>query len=77
MMNDYSKKIGPAPTKDIPLFSSFKYKQERDRFSDIKGFNFINEPKNKLEGITFTSFLEKIKPVTILDLPRGKQLLTD
>lgn len=77
MMNDYSENIGPAPTKDIPLFSSFKYKQERDRFSDIKGFNFINEPKNKIEGITFTSFLEKIKPVTILDLPKGKQLLTD
>ena len=75
MMNDYSEDIGPLPTKDIPLFSSFKFKQERDRFSRIKGFNFIKETRIKFEGESFTSFLDENFSVKVLNLPKGKSLL--
>jgi len=75
MMKDYSEDIGPLPTKDIPLFTSFKFKQERDRFSAIKGFNFIKETESRTEGITFISFLENNVPTSVLNLPKGKYLL--
>ena len=75
MMNDYSEDIGPLPTKNIPLFSSFKFKQERDRFSTIRGFNFIKESKNQIKGKPFTAFLDENFSVKVLNLPKGKSLL--
>ena len=75
MMNDYSEDIGPLPTKDIPLFTTFKFRQERDRFSAIRGFNFIKETENQAEGITFISFLKNNVPISVLNLPKGKDLL--
>ncbi|PPR63711.1 MAG: hypothetical protein CFH10_00436 [Alphaproteobacteria bacterium MarineAlpha4_Bin2] len=75
MMGDYSKEIGPKPALDIPMFFNFNFKQERDRFALLKGFDFIDNVDCKHEGKTLTEFLKELGMPKNLDLPKGKNLI--
>ena len=76
MMGDYSEEIGPKPMLDIPLFFNFNFKQERDRFASLKGFNFIENAEGEYEGKTLTGFIKELGMPKELNLPKGKNLLT-
>ena len=75
MMGDYSEEISPKPTLDIPLFFNFNFKQERDRFASLKGFNFIETAEGEYEGKTLTGFIKELGMPKDLNLPKGKNLL--
>ena len=78
MMTDYSENIGPLPTEDIPLFTTFRFQQEAERFFAMPviadAFCARTEP---LKGITFSQLVDELEPVTVLGLEKGEKLGQD
>lgn len=75
-MNDYTEDMGPAPDDDVPLFTNLRFPQEHKRFRSLPGVkNVFRARETEPKGMTFTAFLEQLGPVTVLDLPKGQNLL--
>ena len=75
-MIDYPKTSDPPPADDVPLFHSFRYSQELDRFLSIPTVaNTFRERSEPLEGISFTSLIKSLGAQEILNLEQGENLL--
>ena len=75
-MIDYSDDIGPLPTEDVPLFVTNRFQQERQRKFAIPEFaNTFKEPTEPIRGMTLTSLIESLGPVTVLDLVKGETVI--
>ena len=75
-MNDYTEDMGPAPDGDVPLFTDFRFPQEYKRFRSLPVVNnAFRARETEPTGMTFTAFLEQLGPVSVLDLPKGQNLL--
>ena len=71
-MIDYSDDE-PFPTENVPLFVSTRFPQERERFLSISAVrNAFKKPTESLKGITLTSLIENLGPVTVLELEKGE-----
>ena len=71
-MTDYSDD-GPLPTEDVPLFVSTRFPQERQRLLSIPEVgNAFKKPTEPIKGMTLTSLIESLGPVTVLELVKGK-----
>ena len=71
-MIDYSDDE-PFPTEDVPLFVSTRFPQERERFLSISAVrNAFKKPTESIKGITLTSLIENLGPVTVLELEKGE-----
>ena len=76
-MIDYSDDIGPLPTEDVPLFVTNRFQQERQRKFSIPEFaNTFKEQTEPIRGMTLTSLIEGLGPVTVLDLVKGETVIT-
>ena len=74
-MADYSDD-DPLPTGDVPLFMSTRFPQERQRlFSLPEVANAFKEPTESIRGMTLTSLIESLGPVTVLDLVKGESVI--
>ena len=77
-MVDYSDE-GPFPTEDVPLFVSTRFPQERQRLFSIPevkhAFHAFKEPTEPIRGMTLTSLIESLGPVTVLDLVKGETVI--
>ena len=74
-MADYSDE-GPLPTEDVPLFVATRFPQERQRlFSLPEVENAFKEPTKPIRGMTLTSLIESLGPVTVLDLVKGETVI--
>ena len=72
-MIDYSDDIGPLPTEDVPLFVTNRFQQELERKFSIPEFaNAFKEPTEPIRGMTLTSLIQSLGPVTVLDLVKGE-----
>ena len=74
-LNDYPTDFA-LPQSDVPSFYSLSDDQERKRFLSLPG-NILEFPSEPSQGESFTSFLQDLGPVEILDLERGKNLRPD
>lgn len=75
MMIDYSERIGPMPVEEAPVFHTFRFPQERERFFSIPAIaNAFKEPREPAKGITLASLIESLGPLTVLGLEKGKEL---
>ncbi len=74
-LNDYPTDFA-LPPSDVPSFYSLSDDQERKRFLSLPG-NILEFPSEPSQGESFTSFLQDLGPVEILDLERGKNLRPD
>jgi hypothetical protein len=71
-MADYSDD-DPFPTEDVPLFVSIRFPQERQRLLSIPAVrNAFKKPTEPIKGMTLTSLIESLGPVTVLELVKGK-----
>ena len=77
MMIDYSERIGPMPVEEVPVFHTFRFPQERERFFSIPAIaNAFSEPRELPRGITLASLIESLGPQTVLGLEKGKELIS-
>ena len=75
-MIDYSEDIGPLPTEDVPLFVTNRFPQERQRlFSLPQVKHAFKQPTASIRGMTLTSLIESLGPVTVLDLVKGETVI--
>ena len=75
-MIDYSEDIGPLPAADVPLFVTNRFPQELQRKFSIPEFaNAFKEPTESIRGMTLTSLIESLGPVTVLDLVKGETVI--
>ena len=66
----------PLPTEDVPLFVTNRFSQERQRkFSLPEVANAFKEPAEPIRGMTLTSLIESLGPVTVLDLVKGETVI--
>ena len=73
-MKDYPKEYEPPPEDDVPLFYSFEYNQERNRFRSLPTVaNTFKQRTDPLKGINFTALIESLGTPKILDLEKGKR----
>ena len=76
-MADYSDDA-PLPTEDVPLFLT-RFPQERQRLLSIPevkhAFHSFKEPTEPIRGMTLTSLIESLGPVTVLDLVKGETVI--
>jgi len=76
-MIDYSERIGPLPVEDVPVFHTFRFPQERARWLSIPAVaNAFREPTEPIKGITMSALIESLGPPLVLNLERGKDLLS-
>ena len=76
-MIDYSERIGPLPVEDVPVFHTFRFPQERARWLSIPAVaNAFREPTKPIKGITMSALFESLGPPLVLNLERGKDLLS-
>ena len=74
-MADYSDD-DPLPTEDVPLFVSTRFPQERQRLLSIPAVeNAFKELAEPIMGMTLTSLIESLGPVTVLDLDKGGSVI--
>ena len=74
-MADYSDD-GPIPTEDVPLFLT-RFPQERQRLLSIPEVKHaFKESTEPIRGMTLTSLIESLGPVTVLDLVKGETVIT-
>ena len=77
-MADYSDD-DPLPTEDVPLFVSTRFPQERQRLLSIPevkhAFHSFKEPTESIRGMTLTSLIESLGPITVLDLVKGETVI--
>ena len=70
------KQYEPPPEDDVPLFYSFEYKQERQRFSSLPTVaNTFKRRTDPLKGINFTELVNSLGEPEILNLERGKRFI--
>ena len=75
-MKDYPEDYESPPEDDVPLFYSFEYKQERQRFSSLPTVaNTFKRRTGPLKGINFTELIESLGTPKILDLEKGKRFV--
>ena len=75
-MKDYPKEYEPPPEDDVPLFYSFEYDQERNRFLSLPTVaNTFKQRTDPLKGINFTALIDSLGTPKILDLEKGKRLV--
>ena len=73
-MKDYPKEYEPPPEDDVPLFYSFEYDQERNRFLSLPTVaNTFKQRTDPLKGINFTALIDSLGTPKILDLEKGKR----
>ena len=73
-MKDYPEDYESPPEDDVPLFYSFEYKQERQRFSSLPTVaNTFKRRTDPLKGINFTELINSLGTPKILDLEKGKR----
>ena len=73
-MADYSDD-GPIPTEDVPLFLT-RFPQERQRLLSIPEVKHaFKESTEPIRGMTLTSLIESLGPVTVLDLVKGETVI--
>ena len=73
-MKDYPEDYETPPEDDVPLFYSFEYKQERQRFLSLPTVaNTFKRRTDPLKGINFTELVTLREP-EILNLEKGKGL---
>ena len=75
-MKDYPEDYETPPEDDVPLFYSFEYKQERQRFSSLPTVaNTFKRRTDPLKGINFTELVNSLGEPEILNLERGKRFI--
>jgi hypothetical protein len=75
-MIDYTEKIGPLPSEDIPLFTTARFQQELDRIFDIPVVADTFKPRETpLEGIALSKLIQDLGPVSVLGLEKGKEFI--
>ena len=75
-MKDYPEDYETPPEDDVPLFYSFEYKQERQRFSSLSTVaNTFKRRTDPLKGINFTELVNSLGEPEILNLERGKRFI--
>jgi len=75
-MKDYPEDYETPPEDDVPLFYSFEYKQERQRFSSLPTVaNTFKRRTDPLKGINFTELVNSLGEPEILDLEKGKRFI--
>ena len=75
-MKDYPEDYEIPPEDDVPLFYSFEYKQERQRFSSLLTVaNTFKRRTDPLKGINFTELVNSLGEPEILNLERGKRFI--
>ena len=75
-MKDYPEDYETPPEDDVPLFYSFEYKQERQRFSSLPTVaNTFKRRTDPLKGINFTELVNSLGEPEILNLKRGKRFI--
>ena len=73
-MKDYPKDYELPPEDDVPLFYSFEYDQERNRFLSLPTVaNTFKQRTDPLKGINFTALIDSLGTPKILDLEKGKR----
>jgi hypothetical protein len=76
-MIDYSERIGPLPAEEVPVFHTFRFPQERARWLSIPAIaNAFREPTEPTKGITMSALIESLGPPLMLNLEKGKDLLS-
>ena len=76
-MIDYSERIGPLPVEEVPVFHTFRFPQERARWFSIPAVaNAFREPTEPTKGITMSALMESLGPPLVLNLEKGKDLLS-
>jgi hypothetical protein len=76
-MIDYSEKIGPLPVEEVPVFHTFRFPQERARWLSIPAVaSAFREPTEPTNGTTMRALIESLGPPLVLNLEKGKDLLT-
>ena len=74
-MKDYPKDYELPPQDEVPLFYSFEYEQERNRFLSLPTVaNTFKKRTDPLKGINFTALIDSLGTPKILDLEKGKRL---
>ena len=64
------------PTEDVPLFVATRFPQERHRLLSLPEVeNAFKEPTKPIRGVTLTSLIESLGPVTVLDLDKGGSVI--
>ena len=73
-MKDYPEEYEAPPEDDVPLFYSFEYDQERNRFFSLPTVaNTFKQRANSLKGTSFTSLIHSFGDPEILNLEKGKR----
>ena len=76
-MNDYPESIGPIPVENAPVFHSLRFPQEVDRLFSIAAVaNSFKPPTEPPKGITMDALMESLGPPLVLNLEKGKDLLS-
>ena len=75
-IKDYPEDYQSPPEDDIPLFYSFEYYQEKNRFYSLPTIaNTFKQRTDTLKGINFTALIDSLGTPKILDLKKGKRFL--
>jgi hypothetical protein len=76
-MNDYPESIGPIPVENAPVFHSLRFPQEVNRLFSIAAVaNSFKPPTEPTKGITMGALMESLGPPLVLNLEKGKDLLS-
>jgi len=76
-MIDYSERIGPLPVEEVPVFHTFRFPQERARWFSIPAVaSAFREPTEPTKGITMSALMESLGPPLVLNLEKGKDLMS-
>ena len=77
MLIDYSERIGPIPVENVPVFHTLRYPQERARLRSIEAVaSTFSPPTEPIEGITLAALIDRLGPPLVLNLEKGKDLLS-
>jgi len=69
---DYPEETAPLPSENIPIFHTFKYPQERQRFLDITPIGeSLAPPKTPAVGQTFREIIATLNNTENLALQSG------
>ena len=75
-MKDYPENYQQPPEDDVPLFYSFVYDKEMNRFAALPTISNTFKQRTKvLQGINLTSLIGSLGLPKILNLKRGQRLI--
>jgi hypothetical protein len=76
-MHDCPQNMNFIPAADVPVFQSLRDPGERNRFYSIEAVaNAWRKPTEPPEGTTFGALIESLGPSLVLNLEKGKNLLS-